>query len=133
MDSEVRSRRRRSFLQGAVEKLDDVKDILIGVMKGGAGAELKDAARVRGHDGLRASGLSVAHFFGEQFQRRFGLRDVVGSRRAAADFRVRQFHEIEIWDRAQELARSFADFLPVQQMAGILIRDAMAHRIEFCS
>ena len=59
------------------------------------------------------------------------MREVVSSRGAAADFRVRQFHKIKIGNGAEESARSFANFLSVKQVAGILIRDAMAERIHF--
>ena len=51
-----------------VEEFDDVEDFLVGAVDGGASAELQQAAGVRGDDGLGASGLRVAHFFGEQFE-----------------------------------------------------------------
>jgi hypothetical protein len=35
---------------------------------GGAGAELQQAAGVGGDDGLRAGGLGVAHFLGQQWE-----------------------------------------------------------------
>ena len=58
------------------------------------------------------------------------MRDVIDSRGAAADFRVRQFHKIEIGDGAQQRARSFADFLSVKEVAGILISDAQGKRLQ---
>ena len=42
-----------------------MEDLLIGVVEGGAGAELQQATGVGGDDGLRARGLSVAHLFGQ--------------------------------------------------------------------
>src|ERR1700758_3429335 len=86
--------------QGPVEKLDDVEDVLVCLMKSNARAELQNTTRVGSNDGLRAGGLCVAHFLCKQLQGRFRLRDVVGSRRAAANLRVRQFHKIEIGNRA---------------------------------
>ena len=58
-----KSRRRGS----AVEEFDDVENLLIGMVEGCAGAKLQEATRVGGDDGLRASGLGVAHFFRKQF------------------------------------------------------------------
>jgi len=60
------------------------------------------------------------------------LRDIVDSCGAAANFRVRQFHKIEIGDGVQKSARSFADFLTVEKMAGILVRNADGKRLHFC-
>ena len=74
----------------------------------------------------RAGGGGMMHFVGEQFEGCFGLRDVVDSGGAAADFRVGQFHKFEAGDGAQELARGAADFLSVEKMAGVLIGDAQA-------
>lgn len=42
-----------------------MEDFLVGVMEGGAGAELQEAAGVGSGDDLGAGGLGVAHFFGE--------------------------------------------------------------------
>ncbi len=61
------------------------------------------------------------------------MREVVDSGGAAANFRAGQFHKFEIGDGAQERARSFADFLSVEEMAGILISDAQGKRLQFCS
>lgn len=73
----------------------------------------------------------MTHFLGEQLQGRFSLREVVDSGRATADFRVRQFHKIKIGNGAKQFSRSFADFLSVEKMAGILIRDTATQGIEF--
>ena len=51
---------------GAVEEFDDVEDFLFGVVEGGAGAKLQQAARIGCDNRLGASGLGVAHCFGEQ-------------------------------------------------------------------
>ena len=42
-----------------------MEDFLVGVVELDAGAELQEAAGVGGDDGLRASGLGVAHFIRE--------------------------------------------------------------------
>ena len=60
------------------------------------------------------------------------MRDVVDSGGAAADFRVRQFHKIEIGNGVQKRARSFANFLAVKKMAGILVGDADWKRFQSC-
>ena len=73
---------------------------------------------------MRVCGFSVLHFAGEQVQRSLCLRDVVAPRGAAANLRVGQFHEVQVGDGAQKLARGFADFLSVEQVAGVLISDA---------
>jgi hypothetical protein len=54
-----------SWPHASIEEFDDVEDFLVGAVDGGAGAKLQQAARVGGDDGLRASGLGVAHFFRE--------------------------------------------------------------------
>ena len=59
------------------------------------------------------------------------MRDVVDSGGAAADFRIGQFHQIEIGNGVQERARSFANFLAVKKMAGILVCDAEWKRLQF--
>ena len=64
---------------------------MIGFVNGDAGAELEEAAGVGGDDDGGASGFSVVHFFGEQFEGCFGLGDVVDSGGTAADFRAGQF------------------------------------------
>ncbi len=110
-----------------------MEDFLAGAVDGGAAAQLQQAPGIGGDNGLGASGLGVAHFLGKKFQRSLGLRDVVESRGAAADFRVGQFHKIEVGNLAQKLARSFANFLAVKEMAGILISDANGKRLHFCS
>ena len=68
--------------------------------------------------------LHAFHFLREQFERRFGFRDVVDARRTAALVRERHFHQFDARNRANQLARRFADFLSVREMAGILISDA---------
>ena len=85
---------------GAVEEFDDMEDFLMGMVDVDADAELQQAARVGGDDGLGTSGFDVSHFLGEQFERCFCLCDVVDSGGAAADFRIGQFHKLEIGDGA---------------------------------
>src|SRR5215469_2852993 len=43
---------------------------------------------------------------------------------------MRQFHKIKIGNPAQQFARCFPDFLSMQQVAGILIRDTKTQRAE---
>jgi hypothetical protein len=54
--------------QSAVEKFDDVENVLIGTMESDAGTELQLAAGIRGDDGLRPGRLRVAHFLGKQLE-----------------------------------------------------------------
>ena len=92
---------------------------------------MQEAARIGGSDDRGARGLGVLHFFRQQFKGRFGLRDVVDTGGAAADFRAWQFHKFESRDGAQKRAWSFADFLTVEKMAGILIGDTQGKRFSF--
>ena len=108
-----------------------MEDLLAGAVNPDSCAQLQQAAGIGGGDNRGASGLGVVHFFGEQLQRCFGLRNVVDSSGAAADFRVGQFHKIKFGYGAQKSARSFADFLSVEKMAGILVGDAEGKRFEF--
>ena len=71
-----------------------------------------------------ARGHRAFHFFGQEVQRGFRFRDVIDAGRAATNIRVGQFHEFQAGDRAQQLAGSLANFLAVEQVAGILIGDA---------
>ena len=108
-----------------------MEDLLTGAVDADASAELQQAAGIGGGDDGSAGGLGVVHFFGEELQGSFGLGDVVDSGGAATDFRAGQFHEIEIGNGAQKSARSFADFLSVEQVAGILVGDAEGKRFQF--
>ena len=108
-----------------------MEDLLAGAVDTHSCAELQQAAGVGGGDDGGAGGLGVAHFVGEQFEGRFDLGDVVNSGGAAADFRVRQFHEIESGNGAQKGTRSLADFLSMEKMAGILVGDAEWERLQF--
>lgn len=100
-----------------------MEDLLASVVEFGAGAKLKDATGIRGDDCRGARGARVPHFLLEDFERGFRLRDVVNARRAAAVVGQRHFDKLDPGNRADQLSRSFADFLPVEEMAGILIRD----------
>ncbi len=102
----------------------------MGVVDLRAGAELQEAAGICSDDGLGASGFGVAHFISEQFERCLGLRDVIDAGRATTNFRVGQFHKFKIGDGAQECARSFADFLSVEEVARVLIGDAERERLK---
>src|SRR6267142_2938383 len=116
---------------GAVEEFDDVEDLLIGMVDRGSGTQLQEASGIGGGDDRGARGLRLYHFPRQQFKRRFGLRDVVDSGGAAADFRAGQFHKFESGDGAQKRARGLADFLTVEKMAGILIGDTQGKRFQF--
>jgi len=71
----VRAFRRFAFSwsNASIGEFDDVEDLLVGTVDGGAGAELQQAAGVGGDDGLPAGGLGVAHFLGEQFEGSSGM------------------------------------------------------------
>ena len=58
------------------------------------------------------------------------MRDVVNAGGAAADVGMRKLDEFEAGDLFQEIARSVADFLSVEQVAGILVGDAEIERLE---
>ena len=109
-----------------------MEDLLIGAVDGGSRTQLQEASGVGGCDDRGARGLRLYHFLGQQFKRRFRLRDVVDSGGAAADFRAGQFHKFESGDGAQKRARGFADFLTVEKMAGILIGDTQRKWFQFC-
>ena len=63
-----------------------------------AGAELEEAAGVCGDDDFGFYAGDVFHFVVEQFERRFGLRDVVDAGGAAANVGVRKFDKFEAGD-----------------------------------
>ncbi len=96
----------------------------------GAGAELQDAAGVGCGDDLGFGLLHAVHFAVEEFQGGFGFGDVVDAGGAAALVGEGHFYEIEAGDGAKQVARSFADFLAVDQVAGILIGDADGERAQ---
>ncbi len=100
-----------------------MEHFLAGIVELGAGAKLQETARVGADDHLSAGAFCQIHFLGQQIHRCASLREVVHAGRAAADVRVRQFHKIELRNSAEEFARSFANLLPVEKMAGILIGD----------
>jgi len=75
-----------SWAHAPVEEFDDVEDLLIGSVNRGSGAKLQQATGIGGCDDRGARRLGVLHFFREQFERRFRLRDVVDSGGATADF-----------------------------------------------
>ncbi len=95
-----------------------------------AGAELEHAAGVGGNDDFGFDRRDVFHFVVEQFERGFGLRDVVDAGGAAANVGVRQFDEFEAGNLFQEIARGVANLLSVEQVARILICDAQIERLE---
>ena len=101
-----------------------MENLLPGAVNPDSGAELQEAAGIGGGDDGGAGGLGLAHFFGKQLQGCISLGDVVDSGGAAADFRIGQFRKIEFGDGAQQGARGFADFLSVEEVAGILVGDA---------
>jgi len=87
----VRAFRRFAFSwsHASIEEFDDAEDLLVGTVDGGAGAELQQAAGVGGDDGLRAGGLGVAHFLGEQFEGSSGMttsQPLVGGEDADGSF-----------------------------------------------
>ncbi len=109
-----------------------MNDILAGFMDFGAGAQLQETAGIGGDDGCRVRGFCVFHFSLQQIERGFRLRHVVDARGTAADIRVGQFHKFDAGDGAEQLARGFANFLAVEQVAGVLIGDAQSGFLHRC-
>jgi len=107
-----------------------VHDFLSAVDALDAGAELEEAAGVGGDDDFGFDRSDVFHFVVEQFERGFGLRDVVDACGAAADVGVWELDEFEAGDLFQEIARGVADLLSVKQVARILVSDAEIKRLE---
>ena len=85
-------------------------------------AHLQQAARICGDDDGSVGCARVLHFFRQDLERGFRLSNVVGARGPAAVIGHGHFDQFESRDGAHQLARSFTNFLSVQQMAGILIR-----------
>ena len=96
---------------------------MAGFVELGAGAELQDAAGIGGDDDRSGGGFGVLHFFGEKLHGGVRFGDVVNSGGAAAVIGEGHFDEFDAGNGADELARGFADFLAMGQMAGILIGD----------
>ena len=106
-------------------------DFLFAVDALDAGAELQEAAGVGGDDDFGFDRGDVFHFVVEQFERGFGLRDVINAGRATADVGVWQLDEFEAGNLFQEIARRVADFLPMEKVARILVGDAEIKRLEW--
>ena len=105
-------------------------DLLLAFGAQDSGAELKEAARVSGDDDFGFHTGDVLHFVVEQLERGFGLRDVVDAGGAATNVGMGKLDEFEARNLFQEIARSVANFLPVEQVAGILIGDPEIERLE---
>lgn len=101
-----------------------MEDLLAGVVEFGAGAELQDAARVCADDEACGGRFRMVHFFSKDLHGGGGLGDVVDSRGAAAVVGEGHLYEFNAGNGANELARGFADFLSMGEMAGVLISDA---------
>lgn len=101
-----------------------MEDFVAGAVERGAGAELDHAAGICGDDGARLGLRDGIHFLREELERGFRLRDVVDPRGAAAEIGERHLDELDAGDGANQLARSFADFLAMREMTRILVRDA---------
>ena len=107
---------RRSVFDGrAIEQFDNVENFLAGAIHRSAGTKLQNASGIRCHDGLRAGLLRVAHLFLQQGHRRVRFRHIVDTRRAATVIRERHLDQFYARNGANESARRFADFLPMQQ------------------
>ncbi len=107
-----------------------MQNFLPRLMQVRSGAKLEHAAWIRGsdHRGIRA--FRVAHLDFQQIERSFRLCDVVDPGRSAALIRKRHFDQLEAGNGAQKFARSFRDFLAVQEMAGILVSDAKRKALQ---
>ena len=112
------------FHKRAIQQFDDVQDFLPGGMNFRPRAHLQQAARICRDDDGSAGRARVLHLFRQYFERSLRLGDIVGACGAATIIGHGHFDQFHAGDRAHQLARGFADFLAVQEMAGILIRHA---------
>ena len=114
----------------AVEEFDHVQDFVTGAVDGGAGAELQDAAGIGGDDGLRLAFASRSPFSARAIRAtlRFPSRCTRPLSRSTGP--PAAFPQIHAGNGADQLARGFADFLSVREVAGILIGDAQRNLTE---
>ena len=103
-----------------------MKDFLSCLVDCGTGSHLQDASGISSEDYLSVRPLGIPHFVGQKIQGSFRLGHVVNASGAAAKIGKRHFHQLDLRDGANQLSRRFADFLSVNEMAGILV--GYAHR-----
>src|SRR6185503_15404881 len=104
-----------------VQQLDWMDDRPCLLLPRGARPDLENAARVRGRHDIRLDGRDVAGLAIAKLLRGIGLDQVVDPCAAAADLLFRKRHELEPWDRSQQIARRLADALRVREMTGVVI------------
>src|SRR5579872_151055 len=119
-----------TFCQRAIQKFDHVHDLLSRGMDFRSRAHLQQAPWICSDDDGSIGCARVFHFLCKEIERRLRLGDVVGACRSAAVIRHSHFDQLHIGDGAQELPGSFTNFLAVQQVAGILIRNAQRYAVE---
>src|SRR5580704_13758910 len=82
---------------------------------------LQRAARVARDDDLRIAGKNVSQLSLRKPLRHLGFGQVVAAGGPAADFRLRQRHQLEARDQGQETPRLLANPLSVDQMASVVV------------
>src|SRR5229473_3026837 len=90
---------------------------------------LQQATGIAGNDCIGVCRRAVLCFAVPQLLRGSGRDQIVDTRRAAADFPVGNFHDLELGDCGQRFAGLRANALRVLQMAGIVIGDAHRQRL----
>ncbi len=123
---EVRECGRLRPARRPVEQLDGVHD-----RNAGGGRELRDAADVAGSDDGRARARDMTDLAIAQALRELGLKNVVGTRRAAAEMPFRDLREL-VAGRREQRPRRPLDFLAVLHRAGGVIGDGQIARACYC-
>ena len=84
--------------------------------------QLQDTAGIPGDDDLWLHSSDVRHFSVQQLLGHVSMRQVVDPCTATAPIAFWNFQELQVWHLSQHMAGLLADFLPMQEMAGIVIR-----------
>ena len=87
----------------------------------GFAGDLQQAAGVGRDDRAGPGAEDIRQLAAAEPLGHFGLGQVVGARRPAAEFRFGQFHEHQTGDLGQQPARGFANFLRVDQVASVVV------------
>jgi pimeloyl-ACP methyl ester carboxylesterase len=118
-----------------IQHLDNVRDSLSLAVQANAARQLQHAPRIGCHDQRSFGGRHLLHLVLEDFDCHLVLNHVVDTGAAAAEIGHRHLPELQPRNRLQKFPGSLSNFLPVSQVAGILIgRDRLysAHfAVEF--
>ena len=76
-----------------IEQIHGMHDLEALALSPGFAGDLQQAAGVGGHDNSRAGALDVGQFAAAEALGHFGLGQVIGSSRAAAEFGFGKVHE----------------------------------------